>query len=157
MVIHSVTQKLSKVEKYARLDDEDACLLFAPGAGNDPIAWGNSAALRPGDTVHSFGHPDGSTGIIWSEGHFLERIERGGDTFLFTNNYCRPGSSGGPLLDDEGRLVGVVAAVRRFPARAGEPPRYGACISVSEAAARALLGKPLFPIALAPARYFPNY
>lgn len=40
--------------------------------------------------------------------------------------------------------------------RFGGPARDTACISVSETAARALLGKPLFPIALAPAQYFPN-
>lgn len=156
VAIHSVTRKRSKVEKYARLEDEDACLLFAPGAGDEPLPWGDSATLRPGDTVHSFGHPGGGSDIIWSTGRFLERVEKRGDRFLLSSNYCRPGSSGGPLLDDQGRLVGIVAAVRYFQSRVGEAPRYGACISVSEAVARALLGKPLFPIALAPARYFPN-
>ncbi len=157
VVAHSLTRKVTKVEKYARLDGEDACLLYAPGAGSDTVAWGNSAALRPGDTVHTMGHPGGSTDIIWSEGAYRLRVERGGETFLVSDNYCRPGSSGGPLLDDEGRLVGIVTAVQRFKAKGGEPPQFGACISVTEATARALLSKPLFPIALAPAQYIPNY
>ena len=156
VVINGVTDKVSKVEKYARLDDEDACLLLAPGAGSDSIAWGSSAALRQGDTVHTFGHPGGSSDIIWSEGSFHASVERSGETFLITTNYCRPGSSGGPLLDNEGRLVGIVTAVQRFQARGGDP-QYGACISVTEASARALLSKPLFPIALAPAQYISNY
>lgn len=156
VVVHSLTGRSLRVEKYARLDGEDACLLFAPGAGSDAIAWGSSAALRPGDTVHAMGHPGGSTAISWSEGTFRLRAERGGETFLISENYCRPGSSGGPLLDDEGRLVGIVTAVQRFEAKGGQPPRFGACISVSEATARALLAKPLFPIALAPAQYLPN-
>jgi hypothetical protein len=46
--------------------------------------------------------------------------------------------------------------VQRFKAK-GCDPRYGACVSVTEATARALLSKPLFPIALAPAQYVPNY
>ena len=83
-------------------------------------------------------------------------VERSGETFLITTNYCRPGSSGGPLLDNEGRLVGIVTAVQRFQARGGDP-QYGACISLTEASARALLSKPLFPIALAPAQYISNY
>ena len=156
VVINGVTDKVTKVEKYARLDDEDACLLLAPGAGGDSIAWGSSAALRQGDTVHTFGHPGGSSDIIWSEGSFHASVERSGETFLITTNYCRPGSSGGPLLDNEGRLVGIVTAVQRFQARGGDP-QYGACISVTEASARALLSKPLFPIALAPAQYISNY
>jgi S1-C subfamily serine protease len=157
VVINGLSKVVSKVEKYARLDGEDACLLLAPGAGNDSIAWGNSAALRPGDTVHTFGHPGGSSEIIWSEGSFRTRADRGGETFLISDNYCRPGSSGGPLLDNEGRLVGIVTAVQRFQAKGGEVPQFGACISVTEATARTLLGKPLFPIALAPAQYIPNY
>jgi serine protease Do len=156
VVINGVTEKISKVEKYARLDDEDACLLLAPGSGSDSIAWGSSAALRQGDTVHTFGHPGGSSDIIWSEGSFRASVERSGETFLITSNYCRPGSSGGPLLDNEGRLVGIVTAVQRFQARGGDP-QYGVCISVTEASARALLSKPLFPIALAPAQYISNY
>ncbi|MBK8524656.1 MAG: trypsin-like peptidase domain-containing protein [Betaproteobacteria bacterium] len=156
VVISGMSRKTTKVEKYARLDGEDACLLLAPGAGSDSIAWGSSASLRPGDTVHTFGHPGGSSDIIWSEGAFRTRAERGGETFLLSDNYCRPGSSGGPLLDNEGRLVGVVAAVQRFQAKGGDA-QYGACISVTEATARALLSKPLFPIALAPAQYIPNY
>lgn len=156
VVINSMTRQVTKVEKYARLDGEDACLLLAPGAGSDAIAWGSSAALRSGDTVHAMGHPGGSSELIWSEGAFRMRVERGGETFLLSDNYCRPGSSGGPLLDNEGRLVGVVTAVQRFQAKGGDP-QYGACISVTEATARALLSKPLFPIALAPAQYVPNY
>lgn len=157
VVVHGLTKVVTKVEKYARLDGEDACLLLAPGAGNDSIVWGNSAALRYGDTVHTLGHPGGSSDIAWSEGSFRMQVERGGETFLLSENYCRPGSSGGPLLNSEGLLVGIVTAVQRFQAKGGEPPQYGACISVTEATARALLSKPLFPIALAPAQYIPNY
>lgn len=126
VVVNGMSKAVSKVEKYARLDGEDACLLLAPGAGNDSIGWGNSALLRYGDTVHTFGHPGGSSDIAWSEGTFRTRIERGGETFLFSENYCRPGSSGGPLLDKEGLLVGVVTAVQRFQAKGGEPPHTAA-------------------------------
>ena len=59
-------------------------------------------------------------------------------------------------MDDNGRLVGVVTAVQRYAARFGEP-QYGYCVSVTEATARALLARPLFPLALAPAQYVPNY
>lgn len=155
-VTHSLSGKTTKVEKYARLDGEDACLVYAPNAGGEPIEWGSSGGLRHADTLYTFGHPGGSADIVWSEGKFLGRAERGGQTFLFSANYCRPGSSGGPLVDANGRLVGIVTAVQRY-ARAGEAPAYGNCISVTEATAKQLLSRPLFPIALAPAQYIPGY
>lgn len=156
VAVHSMTRQPFRVDKYARLDGEDACLLHAPGAGADALAWGSSAALRPGDTLHTFGHPGGSSEITWSTGQFVQRQAKGGEEFLLSSNYCRPGSSGGPLVDDNGRLVGVVTAVQRYAARFGEP-QYGYCVSVTEATARALLARPLFPLALAPAQYVPNY
>lgn len=156
VVVHSMTQQVFRVDKYARLDGEDACLLHAPGAGTDTLAWGSASNLRAGDTVHTFGHPGGSSEITWSSGQFVQRQVKGGEAFLLSSNYCRPGSSGGPLVDDNGRLVGVVTAVQRYAAHFGAP-QYGLCVSVTEATARALLARPLFPLALAPAQYIPNY
>lgn len=153
VVVHSVTGKTSKVEKYARLDDEDACLLLAPGAGNDTITWGDSNALAAGDTLHTFGHPGGTWDIVWSSGRLIDRIRHKGETFLFSSNVCLPGSSGGPVLDDNGRLVGIVMGTLYFKSKTGEAPRYRDCIAVTEETARALLRRPLFPIALAPAQY----
>lgn len=157
IAIHSQTQKITKVEKYARLDGEDACVVYAPNAGGDPVEWGDSSSLKQGDALHSFGHPGGSTEIIWSEGQFVSRAERNGQTFLLSSNYCRPGSSGGPLLDGNGRLVGIVTAVQRYVSAAGQPSSYGACVSLTENTARALLSRPLFPIGFAPAQFTPNY
>lgn len=156
VVTHSLTRRTTKVEKYARLDGEDACLVYAPGAGGEPIEWGVSANLRHADTLYTFGHPGGSSDIIWSEGKFVGRAERGGETFLLSANYCRPGSSGGPLLDEQGRLVGIVTAGQRYATKAGDTV-YGNCISVTESTAKALLSRPLFPIALAPAQYIAGY
>ncbi|HRE16348.1 MAG TPA: serine protease, partial [Rhodocyclaceae bacterium] len=103
---------VTKVEKYARLEGEDACLLYAPGAGGEVIEWGNSSELKTGDIVYTFGHPGGSTDLIWSEAQFMEHVSIGGNPYLKTANYCRPGSSGGPLLDASGRLVGIVTMVQ---------------------------------------------
>ncbi len=157
-VINSMTRMATQVRAYARLDDDDACLLHAPGAGSETLEWGRSADLGFGDATHTFGHPGGSSNLIWSSGAFERRmaVSGRGEEVLITNNYCRPGSSGGPLLDGEGRLIGVVTAVERFVGKARENV-YGKCLSVTEATARELLRKPLFPIAMAPATYKKNY
>lgn len=157
-VMNSMTRKISRVKEYARLDDDDVCLLHAPGAGSDAIEWGISANLKYGDSTYTLGHPGGASDLVWSSGAFVRRmgLSGRGEDFLVTNNYCRPGSSGGPLFDGEGRLVGVVTAVQRFTNQAQESV-YGQCFSVTEAAARDLLRKPLFPIAMAPSSYKKNY
>lgn len=154
VVIHSLSKRVSKVEKYARLDGEDACLLYAPGAGGEVIEWGNSANLKPGEMVYTLGHPGASRDLIWSEAEFLRFATIGGNEYLQTANYCRPGSSGGPLLDSSGRLVGIVTS-GQVRVSGGETT-YGACNSLTEAYARKLLGKSLFPIGFAPAQYQGN-
>jgi len=151
IVVHSLTRQRAKVEKYARLDGEDACLLYAPGAGGEVIEWGSASSLKPGDMVYTFGHPGGSRDLIWSEAEFLGPLNIRGNDYLQTANYCRPGSSGGPLLDASGRLVGIVTS--GVVIQRGGATTYGACNSLTEASARKLLGKSLFPIGFAPAQY----
>ncbi len=153
VVIHKPTNTVTKVEQYTRLTDEDVCLLHAPGAGGDVIPWGVSENLGNGDTTYNFGHPGGSSDVIWSESKLIGRTERNGVPYLVTSNYCRPGSSGGPLLDDQGRLVGVVTAAQANRSQNDGAVRYGACFSITEATARKLLSRTFFPIALAPAQF----
>ena len=56
------------------------------------------------------------------------------------------------LVGTDGRLVGIVS--RHITS---QQQQYGPCLSVTEATAKALLNKPLFPIALAPAQYLPKH
>lgn len=153
VVIHKQTNTVAKVEQYTRLADEDVCLLHAPGAGGDVIPWGTSENLGNGDTTYNLGHPGGSSDVIWSEAKLVARTERNGVPYLVTSNYCRPGSSGGPLLDGQGRLVGVVTAVQANRSQNDGAVRYGACFSITESTARKLLSRTFFPIALAPAQF----
>lgn len=153
IVIHKQTNTVARVEQYTRLADEDVCLLHAPGAGGDVIPWGTSDNLGNGDTTYNLGHPGGSSEVVWSEAKFIARTERNGVPYLVTSNYCRPGSSGGPLLDSQGRLVGVVTAAQANRSQNDGAVRYGACFSITEATARKLLARTFFPVALAPAQF----
>lgn len=65
--------------------------------------------------------------------------------------------NGGPLLDGQGRLVGVVTAVQTNQSQNDGAVRYGACLSITETTARKLLSRTLFPIALAPAQFNKEY
>lgn len=75
------------------------------------IELGNSKALRPGSWVVAVGHPWGivgaaSAGAVIDVGVPLELPRYPGE-LIQMGLQLRPGHSGGPLVDGEGRLVGI--------------------------------------------------
>lgn len=87
--------------------------------GLDVAPLGNSAAVRVGDPVVAIGSPLGlngtvTTGIISA----LQRpVTAGGEgeqsfiSALQTDAAINPGNSGGPLLDAEGKVIGINSAI----------------------------------------------
>lgn len=149
IVINSATRERAKVDKYSKLeDDEDVCLLHAPGAPGYLAEWGRSESLEPGSATHTVSFP-GNEGLTWSSGSLVRREAPLGMEVLVTSNYCRPGVSGGPLFDDKGLLVGITSAGRIFRGGGGE------CMSLTAETAKKVLYKPMVPIALAPTQYDP--
>ena len=80
-----------------------------------PIAVGNAEEARVGDAVLAIGNPFGvgqtvTMGIISA----LGRNQLGINTFenfIQTDAAINPGNSGGPLVDAEGRLLGINTAI----------------------------------------------
>ena len=75
---------------------------------------GDSDALEIGDWVIAVGSPfeleaTVSAGIISGKGRSLGQIERG--KLLQTDAAINPGNSGGPLVDLDGRVVGINTAI----------------------------------------------
>jgi serine protease Do len=72
---------------------------------------GNGRILRPGQWVIALGHPWGVTGattagMVIASGRPLEGIPYDGE-LIQVGLHLRPGHSGGPMVDDDGRLVGI--------------------------------------------------
>jgi len=65
--------------------------------------------LRPGELLFAYGHPLGvSHALAMGALHGVIRDKRTGDPrFIAADIRLAPGNSGGPLVDAEGRLVGV--------------------------------------------------
>jgi serine protease Do len=104
------------------------------------INWGNSESLEVGEPVLAIGNPYGfsqtaSAGVVSA----LERVAPIGlvdppfgvgeaDTLLQTDASIHPGSSGGPLLNRKGEMIGLTTL---FFSRTGEPSGISFAIPAS--------------------------
>src|SRR6478736_8441094 len=98
-----------------------AVLKVDPGAvsgGLKPLELGDSNALEPGDQAIAIGSPFGlegtvTTGIVSSLGRTIE-APNGYPiaNAVQTDAAINPGNSGGPLLDGNGRVIGVNSQIK---------------------------------------------
>ena len=79
-------------------------------AGIRPLPLGNSDIVRIGDTVYVAGNPRGLEGTF-SDGIISGRRDRGTKERLQMTAPISPGSSGGPVLNDKGEVVGVSVSI----------------------------------------------
>ncbi len=86
--------------------DRDVCTLTVSGLQAQAVVTGTTGRLKVGAKVYAIGAPQGleltlSEGIISS----LRQVE--GGQYLQISAPISPGSSGGGLFDEEGRLIGL--------------------------------------------------
>ena len=123
----------------------DLALLEVPDLGLPAVGLGDSNALRVGEDVFAVGNPYGhghsvTRGILSARARSLGRDEF--DLFLQTDAAINPGSSGGPLFDVKGRVVGVNTAI---DAR-GESIGFAMPVELVRAAMPLLIeGRPVVP------------
>jgi S1-C subfamily serine protease len=88
----------------------------APPERLKPIAVGESENLYPGQKVLAIGNPFGlertlTTGIISSIRKSLKTGDVEMEEVIQTDAAINPGNSGGPLLDSEGKMIGINTAI----------------------------------------------
>ncbi|MFS8881167.1 HhoA/HhoB/HtrA family serine endopeptidase [Synechococcus sp. H55.11] len=96
----------------------DIAVIQIEGENLPTVTLGNSDQVRPGDWAIAIGNPLGldntvTAGIISAVGRSSGQIGATNKrvTFLQTDAAINPGNSGGPLLDAEGRVIGVNTAI----------------------------------------------
>lgn len=95
-------------------EEVDLALLKIDATGLPTIPVADSDKLRPGQVVFAVGSPEGlknsvSMGVISAVGRVSDH--EGGATYIQTDAAIGSGSSGGALLNSEGRLVGITTFI----------------------------------------------
>lgn len=91
----------------------DLALLAAPSLADPSLELRDAESLRPGELLFAHGHPLGvrdalAMGVL----HGVARDRRtGAPRWIVADVRLAPGNSGGPLVDAEGRLVGINSMV----------------------------------------------
>jgi Do/DeqQ family serine protease len=103
-----------KAKLIGRDPETDIAVLQVPSGGLTAVPMGDSDRLQVGDFVLAVGNPFGlgqtvTSGIVSALGR-SPGIE-GYEDFIQTDASINPGNSGGPLVDLQGRIVGINTAI----------------------------------------------
>ena len=92
--------------------ERDLVVLKIATSGSPTLSLGNSDAVQVGQSVYAVGNPQGLEGTF-SQGIVSSIREVGADKLLQITAPISPGSSGGPVLNTKGEVIGVSVATYR--------------------------------------------
>jgi hypothetical protein len=99
------------IDIYNADPKRDIAILRIEAKGLTPLTLGDSDRVRAGETVVAIGHPLGLTDTVSSGLVGAVRKIEEDFSVLQISAPIAPGSSGGPLFDDRGRVIGVATAI----------------------------------------------
>ena len=143
--INAVTKDHAEITEVAFLENQDACLVHAPGLTGQAVEVGSTTWMTTGVKTHNVGYANGR--LTASQGEFITWINKYGQSFLVTSNFCDHGVSGGPLVDDDGRLIGLTTGGNKDRSR---------CASLTVETVRSLRFQSSIPIGDFSADYVSN-
>lgn len=108
-----------KATKVGTDPSSDLALLKIEGSGLPTIPIGNSDELKIGEWVLAVGNPFSyltstvTAGIVSAKGRDLDIIDgqKTIEEFIQTDAAVNPGNSGGALVDEDGKLIGINTAI----------------------------------------------
>jgi S1-C subfamily serine protease len=90
----------------------DLAVLYVPGLGLPALQLGDSGRVQVGEPVLAVGNPEGLS-LTVSNGIISKKHGKDGTNVLQTTAPISPGSSGGPLVDAKGAVIGIVTLFYR--------------------------------------------
>jgi serine protease Do len=119
ITVHFLNGDELPAEVVGRDEKTDIALLKVDPGGRrlSTIALGDSDVVRPGDWVVAIGNPFGlahtvTAGIVSAKNRRDVMPRQSYEDFIQTDAAINPGNSGGPLIDLEGRVIGINTAIR---------------------------------------------
>jgi putative serine protease PepD len=114
--------------------DNDIAVLRARSGDLPAARLGLSADLRIGQSVIAIGSPLGLTGTVTSG--VVSALDRRGtaESMIQTDASINPGNSGGPLVDLEGRVVGINTSIATLGGRGSGNIGIGFAVPIDRAA-----------------------
>lgn len=103
-------RELDVVELLAASPEYDLALVRVEAHGLPFLSLGDSDAMRPGDPVVAIGNPLGLEDTV-SNGLISARRKVDGGEVLQISAPIAPGSSGGPIFNDRGEVIGIATAI----------------------------------------------
>jgi Tol biopolymer transport system component len=109
----TIGKKIYPARLVARDDRRELALLKVEGSDFPAIALGDSDRAATGEETRIFGYPLAAAlgeNVKITKGALLEAVySQAGTKALQTDAAVNPGSSGGPLVNDRGEVIGIVS------------------------------------------------
>jgi hypothetical protein len=131
-----------EVEVISVDEERDLAVLHIPATRLPALEIGDSAAVHPGDRVIAIGHPLGLGNTVSDGLVSAVRVVDDDLTLLQISAPIAPGSSGGPLFNERGQVIGVATLY----SSAGQNLNFGVPTQYLKAMLAAGPGRPLASI-----------